>query len=119
MDAHILCQAALRFFTLDEISEGRLLLVSEFEVFLHGVIGQFKVKRRTTQEGQAHEAEFDDILELFNIIVSKGLTKRCLFVVSDFARLSALIFNDSGPDGVNTRQIASVKAICRETVCVN
>jgi hypothetical protein len=106
LNTDILRQAALDFFKPDEIAEGKMLLLGEFEVFL-GDVGQFKAKRRTTQERPAHEAEFDDILGLFKLVVSKpvGLTEKYLFVVSDFARLSSLIVDESGPDGVDTRQV--------------
>ena len=103
-DVLLLRQAVLSFFTPNEILEGKLLLVSEFEVFLLGEIGQFKAKRRNTQERQAHEAELDDILGLFDVIVSKHLTKDSLFVVSDFTRLSTLILDESGPGDIDIQQ---------------
>ena len=80
LDTDIIRQADLRFFTPDEVLEVKLLLVSEFEVFLIGAIGHFKTKRRNTPERQAHEAELDDILGLFKVIISKRLTNGCLLV---------------------------------------
>ena len=47
LNTDILRQAALGFFKPDEIAEGKMLLLGEFEVFL-GDVGQFKAKRRTT-----------------------------------------------------------------------
>ena len=115
MDTDILRQAALRFFTPDEILEGKLLLVSEFEVFLIGAIGQFKIKRRNTPERQAHEAELDDILGLFKVIISKSLATSRLFVVSDFPRLSTLTLDENGPNGIvrqtNTKLEESVEKL--------
>ena len=73
LDTDVLRKAALSYFTPNEILEGKLLLVSEFDVFLLGEVGHFKAKRCNTQERQAHEAELDDILGLFNTIVSKRL----------------------------------------------
>jgi len=103
LDTSILRQAALSFFTPNEISEGKSLLVNEFDVCLPGEIGQFRAKRRNTPERQAHEAELDDILGLFNIIISKRFTN-CLFVVSDFTRLSTLTLNESGSGDIDPRQ---------------
>ena len=73
LDTNNLRKAALGFFTPNEISEGKSLLVNEFDVCLPGEIGQFRAKRRNTPERQAHEAELDDILGLFDVIVSKRL----------------------------------------------
>ena len=41
---------------------------------------------------------------LFNVIVSKRLTEDCLFVISDFTRLSTLILDESGPGGTDIQQ---------------
>ena len=104
LNTDILRQAALNFFTPDEFAEGKLLLLNEYEMLLGDSALQFRAKRRNTQEREAHEAELDDILGLFDAIASKRLTNICLFGVSDFTRLSTLILDVSGPDGHNRRQ---------------
>jgi hypothetical protein len=103
LNKDVLRQAVLGFFTPNEIAEGKVLLLNEFEVYFVDEYRQYKAKRRTTPERQAHEAELDDILGFFNLIASRQLLEKCQFVVSDFSRLSALILDES-VHGVDTRQ---------------
>ena len=69
LDTDVLRKAALSNFTPNDILEGKLLLVSEFEVFLLGEIGQFKAKIRNTQERQAHEAELTSLMIFWDYLM--------------------------------------------------
>jgi hypothetical protein len=63
---------------------------------------QYKAKRRTTQKRQAHKADPENILGLFNIVASKRLLEN-VYLLSLTLSVPRLI--ESGPDGgVNTQQ---------------
>jgi len=87
-------QVILGFFSPADITDGKKLMVQEFQS-LEGV-GQFITERRNSTARSAHEAELDDVLGIFDVGDAKQAVDGYLFVASRFDLLPKF-----GPEEVN------------------
>jgi len=87
-------QVILGFFSPTDITDGKKLMVQEFQS-LEGV-GQFITERRNSTARSAHEAELDDVLGIFDVADAKQAVDGYLFVASRFDLLPKF-----GPKEVN------------------
>jgi len=108
-NAEALRQTVLGFFNPGDIVEGKKLLVQE----LQGVDGveQYATERRSSATRQAHEAELDDVLGLFDVADSKASLDGRIFVATDLGRLPKF-----GPEEINLGVVVDRQVKMEESI---
>jgi hypothetical protein len=81
-------------FSHDDIAAAKRLLIQEFQS-ISGV-AQFTLDRRNSTIRQAHEAEVDDIIAIFDVVDTKNLLMDYLFVASNLQTMPKY-----GPEEIN------------------
>ena len=108
-NAEALRQTVLGFFNPGDIVEGKKLLVQELQC-VDGV-EQYATERRSSATRQAHEAELDDVLGLFDVADSKASLDGRIFVATDLGRLPKF-----GPEEINLGVVVDRQVKMEESI---
>lgn len=106
-NADSLRRVILNFYSSEDISDAKKLLVQEFWSAVNNC--PCITERRNSTSRLAHEAEVDDILGLFDALDTQHALKDCLFVASDFSLVPKF-----GPEELNVAAVVD-KQVRMET----